>query len=85
MQVYLWLLLDVEELDEVWVFFWIFLFAPPSSGNGAKSNGWITTGGIAGGSEMTMSGISSVRFGEDVLIGASISIFKRNHSILDLV
>ena len=85
MQVYLWLLLDVEELDKVRVLFQIFLFAPPSSGNGAKSNGWITTCGMAGGAEMTMSSISSVHFSEDVSIGASISIFKRNHSILDLV
>ena len=69
-----------------------FLFAPPSSGNGAKSgshevcgNGWITTSGMADGAVMTMSGVSSVCFSEDVLIGASIPIFKRNHSILDLV
>ena len=92
MQLYLWLLLDVEEPDEVWVFLEMFHFAPPSTGNGARSGSyegcgkaWITTSGMAGGAVITMSGVSSVHFSKDVLIGTSIPIFKRNHSILDLV
>ena len=64
MQLYLWLLLDVDEdeVDEVWVFLQIFLLASPSSGNGAKTGsgdrcgkGWITTGGMAGVAVITMS------------------------------
>ena len=91
----LWLLLDVEEdeVDEVWVFLMflgIFLLTLLSSGNGAKTGsgdscgkGWITTGGMAGGAVMAMSGASLVCFGDEVLIGVSTSIFKRNHSKLN--
>ena len=68
---YLKLLLDVEEDDEdvwawVWVFWGIFLLAPPSAGNGANTGsgdksgkGWMTTGGMASGAVMTMSGVLS--------------------------
>ena len=79
---YLKLLPDVEEDDEevwVWVFLRTFLLVPPSSGNGANTGsgdksgkGWMTSGGMAGGAVMTMSGVfspcspSSLHFGSSL-------------------
>ena len=78
--------------------FWgTFLLAPPSSGNGANTGsgdksgkGWMTSGGMAGGAVMKMSGVVSCfrssphfrpspHFGDEVWTG-STSIFKRNQS-----